>query len=164
MDIFMNIYDFKVLSIDGNIVSLKNYRDRVLLIVNVASECKFTVQYKDLQELHSKYNKFGLSILAFPSNQFLSQEPKENCDIKEFSKNSFDVEFDMFSKIEVNGKNTNPIYKYIKNEARGVFGSTAIKWNFTKFLIDKDGKVLERYSPSTNPKDIEEKIKILLGI
>ena len=164
MDIFMNIYDFKVLSIDGDMISIESYKDRVLLIVNVASECEFTKQYKDLQELHSKYNKFGLSILAFPSNQFLSQEPKDNCDIKEFSKSSFGVEFDMFSKIEVNGKGANPLYKYLQKEARGFLGSTTIKWNFTKFLINKDGKVLDRYSPSTNPKDLEEKIKILLGI
>lgn len=157
----MSIYDFKVKDIDGNTVELSKYKNKVILIVNVASKCGYTGQYEGLQTLHDKYSKEGLSILGFPCNQFLSQEPGTEDDIKNFCMSNFGVEFDMFSKIDVNGKNTEPLYKYLKKSAGG-FLSNKIKWNFTKFLVDREGKVLKRYSPSTKPKEIEKDIKKLL--
>jgi glutathione peroxidase len=154
----MNIYDFSVKSIDGKEVSLSHYQGRVMLIVNVASECGFTSQYEGLQRLHEKYHHEGLSILGFPCNQFLGQEPANEEQIKAFCMTRFGVKFDMFSKIDVNGDDTHPLYAYLKSQAKGILGSEKIKWNFTKFLVDKEGKVLKRYAPSTKPKEIEEDI------
>ncbi len=157
----MSIYDIKVKDIDKNEISLSKYKGKVMLIVNVASKCGYTGQYAGLQELHEKYASEGLSILGFPCNQFLSQEPGTEEEIKNFCMSSFGVEFDMFSKIDVNGENTHPLYTHLKEKGEGFLVDT-IKWNFTKFLVDKDGKVLKRYAPSITPKDIEEDIKKLL--
>lgn len=157
----MSIYDIEVKNIDGKTQTLKKYENRVMLIVNVASKCGYTGQYAGLQELHEKYADKGLSVLGFPCNQFLSQEPGTEEDIKNFCMSSFGVEFDMFSKIDVNGDNTHPLYLYLKENAGG-FLTDGIKWNFTKFLVDKNGKVMKRYAPSVTPKEIEEDIKNLL--
>ena len=157
----MSIYDIEVKDIDGKSVMLSKYEKRVMLIVNVASKCGYTGQYEGLQTLHEKYAQDGLSILGFPCNQFLSQEPGTEEDIKNFCVSSFGVEFDMFSKIDVNGENTHPLYVYLKENAGG-FLTDGVKWNFTKFLVDKNGKVIKRYAPSVAPQDIEEDIKKLL--
>jgi len=157
----MSIYEIEVKDIDGKTLTLQKYENRVMLIVNVASKCGFTGQYEGLQELHEKYADQGLSILGFPCNQFLSQEPGTEEEIKNFCMSSFGVEFDMFSKIDVNGADTHPLYTYLKEQAGG-FAIDAIKWNFTKFLVDKKGKVIKRYAPSVKPSEIEEDIKKLL--
>ena len=157
----MSIYDIQVKDIDGKSVKLSKYENRVMLIVNVASKCGYTGQYAGLQDLHEKYYKEGLSILGFPCNQFLSQEPGTEEEIKNFCMSSFGVEFDMFSKIDVNGDNTHPLYVYLKENAGG-FLTDGIKWNFTKFLVDKNGKVIKRYAPSVTPKELEADIKKLL--
>lgn len=157
----MNIYDINVIDIDGNEQRLKKYENNVLLIVNVASKCGFTPQYRELEILHEKYSAKGLSILGFPCNQFLSQEPENENAIKSFCSLNYNVTFDMFAKIDVNGENTHPLYKYLKKEARG-FLTDSIKWNFTKFLVDKNGKVFKRYAPSTKPLEIEQDIVSLL--
>ena len=158
-----SIYDFEVKTIEGNTVKLDKYKDKVMLIVNVASKCGFTPQYEGLENLHKKYTKQGLALLGFPCNQFLSQEPGTNKEIASFCRLTYGVEFDMFSKIDVNGENTHPLYEYLKKEAPGFLGSEAIKWNFTKFLVDRKGKVYKRYSSSTLPKDIEKDIVKLLN-
>jgi len=158
----VNIYDFEVKTIDGKQESLAKYKNRVMLIVNVASQCGYTKQYIGLQKLHEEYNAKGLSILGFPCNQFLGQEPKDDASIKSFCMTTFGVKFDMFSKIDVNGKNTHPLYQYLKTQATGFLGSNNIKWNFTKFLVDKKGKVIARYGSSTKPKDIAKDIEALL--
>lgn len=158
----VDLYDLHVKDIDGNTILMSKYKDRVLLIVNVASKCGFTSQYEGLEKLHDTYHKQGLSVLGFPCNQFLSQEPGTEEEIKEFCSLTYGVEFDMFSKIDVNGKNTHSLYKYLKENSSGFLGTSAIKWNFTKFLVDKNGKVIQRYAPSTKPKEIEEDIKKLL--
>lgn len=154
----MSIYDFKVKTIDGKEISMDKYKGRVMLIVNVASECGYTPQYAGLEALHVGHFKNGLSILGFPCNQFLGQEPGTEAQIKNFCSSKFGVEFDMFSKIDVNGASTHPLYQYLKKEAGGVLGTEAIKWNFTKFLVGRDGKVLKRYAPATMPKTIEKDI------
>lgn len=157
----MSIYDIEVKDIDGKVMTLEKYENRVMLIVNVASECGYTGQYEGLQKLYSKYSDKGLSVLGFPCNQFLSQEPGTEEEIKNFCMSNFGVEFDMFSKINVNGSNTHPLYVYLK-EGQGGFLTDTIKWNFTKFLVDKNGKIVKRYAPSVKPKDIEADIQSLL--
>ncbi|MDA7818476.1 glutathione peroxidase [Sulfurimonas sp.] len=157
----MNLYDIEVKTIDGKTITLDKYKGNVLLIVNVASECGFTKQYKGLQSLHVEYEKDGLSVLGFPCNQFLSQEPGTEEDIKNFCMSNFGVSFDMFSKIDVNGEKTHPLYKYLKEKSDGFITDT-IKWNFTKFLVKRNGEVFKRYSPSTSPEEIEDDIKQLL--
>ena len=157
----MSIYNIEVKDIDGKTQTLKKYENRVMLIVNVASKCGYTSQYSGLQKLHVAYADKGLSVLGFPCNQFLSQEPGTEEDIKNFCMSSFGVEFDMFSKIDVNGDNTHPLYSYLKENSEG-FITNSIKWNFTKFLVDKDGKVVKRYAPSVKPSEIEEDIQKLL--
>ncbi|MGA1933089.1 glutathione peroxidase [Arcobacter sp. YIC-464] len=159
----MSIYDFKVKDIDGKEVSMSKYKDKVLLIVNVASKCGFTSQYEGLEKLFDKYKNKEFMILGFPSNQFANQEPGTNKEIKEFCTLTYGVNFDMFSKIDVNGDNEDPLYTYLKKEASGVLGTESIKWNFTKFLVDKEGNVLDRFAPTTEPFDIEPKIKELLS-
>jgi len=158
----MSIYDFEVKTIDDETISMNKYKDNVLLIVNVASQCGFTPQYKDLEELYLKYKDKNFKILAFPSNQFSKQEPGSNEQIKEFCSVNFNTTFDMFSKIDVNDQNTIPLYKYLKKEASGFLGTKSIKWNFTKFLIDKNGNVIDRYAPFTKPFSIEEDILTLI--
>jgi len=156
-----SLYDFKVKDIDGNEVDLKKYEGKPALVVNVASNCGFTKNnYKQLNELYEKYEKDGLRILAFPSNQFNGQEPGCDIDIKEFAKKN-NVKFDMFSKIKVNGSgdDAEPLYKWLKSQKGGILGIDAIKWNFTKFLIDKNGVPVKRYAPNVDPKDIEPDIK-----
>jgi glutathione peroxidase len=158
----MSIYDIEVKTIDGKIVKLDKYKNKVMLIVNVASKCGFTYQYEGLEKLHEQYSSQGLSVLGFPCNQFLSQEPGTEEEIQEFCSLTYGVKFDMFSKIDVNGDDTHPLYKLLKGNSSGLMGTDIIKWNFTKFLVDRNGKVIKRYSPSTKPKEIESDIKELL--
>ena len=139
-----SIYDYKVDDSQKNPVSLSDYKGKTLLIVNVASKCGLTPQYKGLQELYSKYSNKDFEILAFPCNQFGAQEPGSNEEIKEFCDINFNVSFKIFDKVNVNGSSASPLFKYLKNEAKGVMGSEAIKWNFTKFLIDNNGSVIKR--------------------
>ncbi|MCX5898248.1 MAG: glutathione peroxidase [Proteobacteria bacterium] len=152
------IYAFSVQTIDGAEKSLAEYRGSVVLIVNVASKCGFTPQYKGLQELYDKYRNRGFVVLGFPCNQFLSQEPGTNDEIKHFCSINYGVTFPMFDKIDVNGANAHPLYKYLTS-AKGGFITDSIKWNFTKFLVDRKGAVVKRYPPQTAPKDIEDDIK-----
>ena len=157
-----SIYDYKVDDSQKNPVSLSDYKGKTLLIVNVASRCGLTPQYKGLQELYSKYSNKDFEILAFPCNQFGAQEPGSNEEIKEFCDNNFNVSFKIFDKINVNGSNASPLFKHLKNEAKGVMGSEAIKWNFTKFLIDNNGSVIKRYSPQTTPDKIDKDLSKIL--
>lgn len=154
------IYDFKVKDIDGKEIDFSEFKGKTLLIVNVASKCGFTKQYTGLEGLHRKYKDQGFSVLGFPCNQFKAQEPGDEAEIKQFCSLTYDVSFPMFAKIEVNGENTDPLYKFLKNECKGILGSEAIKWNFTKFLVNKNGEVVDRYAPITEPaamtKDIEK--------
>ncbi|XPV70643.1 MAG: glutathione peroxidase [Halarcobacter sp.] len=160
----MSIYDFKVKNIDGQEISLEKYKGKVLLIVNVASKCGFTPQYEGLEKLYKKYKDKEFMILGFPSNQFSNQEPGTNKEIKQFCSLTYGVDFDMFAKVDVNGENEIPLYTYLKKEASGVLGTESIKWNFTKFLVDKNGKVIDRFGSITEPKDIEPKIVELLEL
>jgi glutathione peroxidase len=157
-----SIYDFKVKSIDGNEIKMEDYKGKVLLIVNVASQCGFTPQYEGLERLCQKYKEQGFVVLGFPCNQFAGQEPGTDAEIKNFCSTKYNVTFPMFSKIEVNGDNTNPLYVYLKQKAPGVLSTKDIKWNFTKFLIDKNGNVVERFAPATTPDAIDEHIAKLL--
>ncbi len=159
----MSIYDFSVKSIDEKSVSLSKYKGQVLLIVNVASKCGFTPQYEGLESLYEKYKDDGFMVLGFPSNQFLSQEPASNKEIKFFCQGTYDVKFDMFAKIDVNGEDADPLYKFLKEQQGGALWIDAIKWNFTKFLVDREGNVVERYGPSTKPREIEVDIEKLLA-
>lgn len=164
-DATMNtIYDFTVKTIDGKETTLEDYKGKVMLIVNVASKCGYTPQYDGLEALYQKYKDKGLVVLGFPCNQFGSQEPGTEAEIQNFCRVNFGVTFPMFSKINVNGADTHPLYVYLKSEKPGVLGSEAIKWNFTKFLVDKEGKVVERFGSSTKPSELEEKIEKLLNI
>nr|AZL93850.1 glutathione peroxidase [Ceanothus thyrsiflorus] len=157
-----SIYDFTVKDIRGNDVSLSEYSGKVLLLVNVASKCGFTQSnYEQLNVLYEKYKTKGFEILAFPCNQFGGQEPENNEKIQEFVCTRFKAEFPVFDKIEVNGKNAAPLYKFLKSQKGGIFGD-GIKWNFTKFLVNKEGKVVERYAPITSPLKIEKDIQNLL--
>ena len=158
-----SIYDYKVDDSQKNPVSLSDYKGKTLLIVNVASRCGLTPQYKGLQELYSKYSNKDFEILAFPCNQFGAQEPGSNEEIKEFCDINFNVSFKIFDKINVNGSNASPLFKHLKNEAKGVMGSEAIKWNFTKFLIDNNGSVIKRYSPQTTPDKIDKDLSKILN-
>ena len=158
----MDIYDFKVTNNKGEEVSLDRYKGKVLLIVNTATGCGFTPQYKGLEELYKKYKAEGLEILDFPCNQFGHQAPGSDQDIDSFCTLKYDTTFPRFRKIDVNGENASPLYNWLKKEKGGIFGN-AIKWNFTKFLVSPNGKVVERYSPTTPPAKIEVKIKELLS-
>ena len=158
----MDIYDFKVINNKGVEVSLSKYKGKVLLIVNTATGCGFTPQYKGLEELYKKYKDQGLEILDFPCNQFGHQAPGSDQEINSFCTLNYDTTFPRFRKIDVNGENAAPLYKWLKKEKGGLFGN-AIKWNFTKFLVDRTGKVVGRYSPTTPPSKIEGKIKELLN-
>ncbi len=157
-----SVYDFEVKTIDGKTTKLDKYRGQALLIVNTASKCGYTPQYTGLNQLHKKLSHQGFAVLGFPCNQFGGQEPGSDSDIAQFCDLSFKVEFPMFSKIQVNGQNEAPLYKFLKEQAPGILGTKAIKWNFTKFLIDKKGIVLERFAPTDKPEDIEVKIEKLL--
>lgn len=158
------IYDLnlKLTDIDKKTVNLSDYKGKVLLIVNVASKCGFTPQYEGLEKLFRKYQSQGFEILAFPCNQFGNQEPGSNEEIKNFCTTKYNVTFKIFDKIEVNGPNTHPLYKFLKQEKPGMLGTPDIKWNFTKFLIDRNGIVIERFAPQTSPESIEKDIVKLL--
>lgn len=157
----MSIYDLTVKDIDGNEVSMSKYQGKTLLIVNVASKCGFTNQYEGLEELYETYKDKDFIVLGFPSNEFSKQEPGNEEEIKSFCSLTYDVKFDMFSKIEVNGDNQSPLYKLLKEEQSGLLGNK-IKWNFTKFLVDKNGKVIDRYAPITKPLSIKKDIESIL--
>lgn len=157
----MSIYDFTVKDVKGNDVSLADYKGKVLLIVNTATGCGFTPQYDGLQALYEKYEAHGLAILDFPCNQFGNQAPGTEEEIVSFCKGRFGITFPQFAKIEVNGENESPLYTYLKSQKGGVLGSK-IKWNFTKFLIDREGNVVERFAPTVTPENMEAKIKELL--
>tara|TARA_B100001063_G_scaffold236934_1_gene257255 strand:+ start:166 stop:714 length:549 start_codon:yes stop_codon:yes gene_type:complete len=159
----MSIYDFNVKDINENEVSMSKYKNKVLLIVNVASKCGFTGQYEGLEKLYQTYKNEDFMILGFPSNQFSNQEPGTNKEIQEFCTLTYGVDFDMFAKVDVNGENEIPLYTYLKKEASGILGTESIKWNFTKFLVNKEGKVVDRFGSTTKPKDIEDDIKKLLN-
>jgi len=158
----MTVYDFKATTIDGRTQSLGRYKGKVLLVVNVASRCGFTPQYAGLEALYRKYQDQGLVVLGFPCDQFGHQEPGEEKEIKEFCRLTYEVTFPMFAKIEVNGDDTHPLYRYLKSAAPGLLGSEAIKWNFTKFLVGRDGKVIRRYAPKHTPEAIEADVTPLL--
>lgn len=157
------VYNFNVVDIDGNEVSLSDYEGKVLLIVNVASKCGFTKQYTGLQAIYEKYKDKGFVVLGFPCNQFGGQEPGTEEEIKEFCEANFNVTFPMFSKLDVNGDNTHPLYQYLKANAKGTLGTQDIKWNFAKFLVDKNGVVRERYATQTTPESLSEEIEKLLA-
>ena len=158
----VSIYDFSVKTIDSKEISMSEYKGKVLLIVNVASECGFTPQYEGLEKLYQTYKAQGFEVLGFPSNQFGKQEPLGNEKIKFFCQGTYNVHFDMFSKIDVNGENAAPLYKYLKREQGGFLWMDSIKWNFTKFLVDREGNVVDRFAPSTKPLSIKSSIEKLL--
>ena len=158
----MSIYDINVKTIDGQEISMSKYKGKVLLIVNVASRCGFTGQYEGLENLFEKYKNNDFMVLGFPSNQFANQEPESNERIKDFCTINFGVSFDMFAKIDVNGENESPLYTFLKSNQKGILGTENIKWNFTKFLVDKDGTVVDRYGSASSPESIENDIKKLL--
>ena len=155
------IYDFKALNNKGAEVDFSQYQGQVLLIVNTASKCGFTPQYDGLEALYQKYKDQGLTVIGFPCDQFAHQEPGSDAEIAEFCRLNHGVTFPLMSKIEVNGDNAHPIYKYLKSVAKGTFGS-AIKWNFTKFLISRDGKTVKRYAPTVTPEKMEKDIQEML--
>ena len=158
----MSVYDFGAARLDGSNEKLSDYRGQVLLIVNTASACGFTPQYAGLEALYEKLHGEGLTILGFPCNQFGAQEPGSESEIGAFCQKNYGVTFPMFSKIEVNGANAHPLYKYLKDAKPGLLGTEAIKWNFTKFLIDRDGKPVARYAPQIKPEELDEPIRTLL--
>jgi len=162
-DTMNHIYNFNVATITRNEQSMAIYKDKVLLIVNVASECGFTPQYEGLEKLYKTYHDQGFEVLAFPCNQFGGQEPGAEKQILNFCRTNFDVTFPLFAKIDVNGKDTHPLYTYLKKQAPGILGTESIKWNFTKFLIDREGNVITRYGSSTKPTEIAKDIEKLLN-
>ena len=157
----MSVYDFTMKDVDGNQVSLGDYKGKVILIVNTATGCGFTPQYKGLEELYNKYQEKGFEILDFPCNQFGNQAPGTESEIVSFCQLNYGVSFKQFAKIEVNGANEAPLYTYLKKQKGGLLGSN-IKWNFTKFLVDRDGNVVERFAPTETPEKLEKKIVALL--
>jgi len=158
----VTVLDFDVKTPGGSTEKLADHAGKVLLIVNVASKCGFTPQYAGLEALYRKYKDQGFEVLGFPCNQFGSQEPGNAEEIASFCSLNYDVTFPVFAKIEVNGPGADPLYEHLKKEAPGLMGLTSIKWNFTKFLIDRQGKVVRRYAPTTKPEDIERDIQALL--
>jgi glutathione peroxidase len=156
------VYDFEVNLLNGDPVKLSEYRGKALLIVNTASQCGFTPQYSGLEKLYDKFKARGLEVFGFPCNQFGKQEPGSSTEIAEFCSVNYGVTFPMFEKIDVNGKDTHPLYRYLKREARGVLGSEPIKWNFTKFLVNREGKAVGRYGSTTKPEQIEADIEAAL--
>lgn len=156
------VHDFEVETIKGEKKSLADFKGKTLLIVNTASKCGFTPQFKGLQALYDKYQAQGLEILGFPCNQFGNQDPGSNDEILEFCSLNYDVDFPIFAKLEVNGSGAHPLYKHLRSEAPGVLGTTGVKWNFTKFLVDPDGQVVDRFSPKTTPAELEDAIESVL--
>jgi len=157
------VYDFEAQRIDGSAISLGDYRGKVLLIVNTASKCGFTPQFEGLEVLHEKYAGQGLVVLGFPSNQFGGQDPGSNDEIGAFCVNNYGVSFPMMAKVEVNGSGAAPLYQWLTKEKPGLLGTTAIKWNFTKFLVGRDGKVLKRYAPLDKPAGMATDIEAALA-
>ncbi len=157
-----SFYDFSADRLDGAPENLAAYRGKVVLVVNTASECGFTPQYAGLQELYARYKDKGLVILGFPCNQFGGQEPGDSEQIGAFCQKNYGVDFPIFAKLEVNGDGAHPLYQYLKSSAKGVLGTEAIKWNFTKFLINREGQVVDRYAPTTKPEELVKDIEALL--
>jgi glutathione peroxidase len=157
-----SVYDYSATLADGTTTALSDYKGQVLLIVNTASKCGFTPQYEGLEKLHATHKDAGFSILAFPCNQFGSQEPGSTEEIVEFCEMRFQTSFPLFEKIDVNGTNSHPLYKHLKSEVKGLLGTERIKWNFTKFLINRDGEVVGRFGSQKKPADIESEIMALL--
>jgi glutathione peroxidase len=155
----MNLYEITVTTIDGKTETMESYRGQVLLIVNVASKCGFTGQYAGLEALYRRYRDMGFTILGFPCDQFANQEPGSEAEIQSFCSLTYDVTFPLFAKIEVNGSGAHPLFAYLKKARPGLLGSEAIKWNFTKFLVGRDGQVLKRYAPSDTPEKIEDDLR-----
>ena len=158
------VHAFSANGIDGKPIALESFKGKVLLIVNTASRCGFTPQYQGLESLYQSYKDQGFAVLGFPCNQFGQQEPEENQAIAAFCELNYGVSFPLFAKIDVNGKQAHPLFQYLKTLAPGVLGTTAIKWNFTKFLVGTDGKVIKRYSPITTPASIRNDIDSILQI
>ena len=156
-------YEFEAVDIDGKTVSLADYRGKALLIVNVASKCGFTPQYTGLEKLWQDYRERGLVVLGFPCDQFGNQEPGNEEEIKSFCSLTYEVDFPMFAKVDVNGAQAHPLWKWLKKEKGGLLGIDAIKWNFTKFLVGRDGKVLKRYAPTDKPESMQGDIEAALG-
>ena len=158
------IYSIEVKQIDGKFTTLDPYRGKVLLIVNVASKCGLTPQYEGLETLYNKYQNNGLVVLGFPCNQFGGQEPADEKEIQSFCEMNYKITFPLFAKIEVNGKNTHPLYQFLKHEKKGILGTEQIKWNFTKFLIGRDGQVIKRFSPHEKPVKLSSRIEAALKV
>jgi len=158
-----NIYDFQATTIDGKSQPMETFRGKVLLIVNVASQCGFTPQYAGLEALYRKHRDAGLEVLGFPCNQFGSQEPAGEPEIAQFCETRFGVSFPMFGKIDVNGPATHPLYAWLKSAEPGILGTESIKWNFTKFLVARDGRVIKRYAPTSTPESIEADVVAALS-
>jgi glutathione peroxidase len=156
------VYEFSAPSLDGSRISLDQFHGQVLLIVNTASQCGFTPQYAALEQLYRTYKERGFAVLGFPCNQFGAQESGSEAEIGAFCEKNFGVSFPLFAKIEVNGPQAHPLYRFLKNAKRGLLGSRAIKWNFTKFLVDRQGNVVGRYAPATGPASLSAKIESLL--
>jgi len=156
------IYDFSAQALQGRETPLAEFSGQVLLVVNTASKCGFTPQYEGLEALYRKYSPKGLVVLGFPCNQFGAQEPGDASEIAQFCSRTYDVTFPMFAKVDVNGPSTHPLFEYLKSEEPGVLGTEAIKWNFTKFLVNRKGAVVARFAPTTTPKEIEAEIEKLL--
>ena len=159
----MSIYNFQAQSIDGQNVDLSRYRGQVMLIVNTASACGFTPQFTGLEKLHQQYGPQGLAVIGFPCNQFASQDPGDNEQIAGFCQRNYGVSFQMMGKIEVNGPDAHPLYQWLKQEAPGFLGTEGIKWNFTKFLIGRDGRVIKRYAPQDTPEKIAKDVEAALA-
>ena len=159
----MSLYDFEAQSIDNQTVPLSRYKGQVMLIVNTASACGFTPQFTGLEKLHQKYSAKGLAVLGFPCNQFASQDPGDDAQIANFCQKNYGVSFQMMSKVKVNGDEAHPLYQWLTAEAPGILGSKAIKWNFTKFLVGKDGHVLKRYASMDAPAKLTADIEAALG-
>ncbi len=162
MKIVTDIYDTEVTTIGGTVEKMEIYRGKTLLIVNVASRCGFTSQYEGLQMLYERYRDRGFVVLGFPCNQFANQEPGDEAEIMSFCSLNYKVTFPMFARIEVNGKKTHPLYRYLKSAKKGLLGTEAIKWNFTKFLVGSDGTVIRRYAPTDTPEKIAADLPVIL--
>jgi len=156
------VHDFSAKDIDGKERALSDYKGKALLVVNTASKCGFTPQYTGLEALHRKLAPKGFAVLGFPCDQFGHQEPGNEEEIRNFCSLNYDVSFPLFAKVEVNGADAHPLYKHLKKQAKGVLGTEAIKWNFTKFLVDRDGRVVRRYAPTDKPENIEADVAALL--